>query len=184
MFVSDRISGGETRRRRESLTAHVISIQPAVAPPVRLLLLLLLQLNSPSSGCFMDRHGSDAGTGCLDSCFLLDRRNLWSRNTPAPDPPSPFPPSSPTLKEGLWLHLDPAKRPAVPAGWSARREPCMPTPGPGFMRQPPSHSPHLFIYLYKPVTGAAPALDTVSGPGCGGGSASSQLLPDRAGSGL
>lgn len=89
MFVSDRISEGETRRRREYLTAHVISIQPAVAPPVRL--LLLLQLNSPSSGCFMDRHGSDAGTGCLDSCFLLDRRNLRSRNTPALDPRHLFP---------------------------------------------------------------------------------------------
>lgn len=78
----------------------------------------------------------------------------------------------------------PGKVSGSPSGWSAQHEPCMPTPGPGFMRQLPSHSPHLFIYLYKSVTGAAPALDTVSGPGCGGGSAPSQLLPDRAGSGL
>lgn len=80
MFVSDRISEGELRRRREYLTAHVISIQPVVAPPVR---RLLLQLNSPSSGCFMDRHGSDADTGCLDSCFLLDCHTCAG-------PPSPF----------------------------------------------------------------------------------------------
>lgn len=91
MFVSDRISEGGGRHRPEYLTAHVISIQPAVAPPVRLLLLLLLQLNSPSSGCFMDRHGSDTGTGCLDSCFLLDCWNLRSRNTTALDPRHLFP---------------------------------------------------------------------------------------------